>query len=46
LTDRPFTSIESAYLPAIKALCERNGAVLAFMQLPMAAANGKQPRTD
>jgi hypothetical protein len=40
LTDRPLTSIESAYLPAIKALCERNGAILAFMQLPMANSQG------
>jgi hypothetical protein len=40
LTDRPLTPIESAYLPAIKALCEKNGALLAFMQLPMANSEG------
>jgi hypothetical protein len=40
LTDRPLTPIESAYLPAIKALCEKNGALLAFMQLPMADSQG------
>jgi len=40
LTDRALTPIESAYLPAIKALCEKNGAVLAFMQLPMANSEG------
>ena len=40
LTDRPFTPIESAYLPAIKALCEKNGAILAFMKLPMANSKG------
>ncbi len=40
LTDRPLTPIESAYLPAIKALCEKNGAILAFMQLPMADSHG------
>ena len=40
LTDRPFTPIESAYLPAIKALCEKNGAILAFMQLPIANSEG------
>jgi hypothetical protein len=39
-TDRPLTPIESAYLPAIKALCEKNGAVLAFMRLPMANSQG------
>ena len=36
LTDRPLTPIESAYLPAIRTLCEKNGAILAFMMLPMA----------
>jgi hypothetical protein len=36
LTDRGLTPIESAYLPAIKALCEKNGAILAIMKLPMA----------
>jgi hypothetical protein len=40
MTDRPFTPIESAYLPAIKALCERNDAILAFMQIPMANSEG------
>ncbi|MFZ3328967.1 MAG: hypothetical protein WA231_25210 [Methylocella sp.] len=40
LTDRPFTPIESAYLPAIKALCEKNGATLAFMLIPMANSEG------
>ena len=40
LTDRPFTPIESAYLPAIKALCEKNGAILAFMLIPMANSAG------
>ena len=40
LTDRPLTPIESAYLPAIKALCEKNGAILAFMLMPMADSAG------
>ena len=40
LTDRPLTPIESAYLPAIKALCEKNGAGLAFMLMPMANSKG------
>jgi hypothetical protein len=40
LSDRPLTPIESAYLPAIKTLCEKNGAVLAFMRLPMANSQG------
>jgi hypothetical protein len=40
LTDRPLTPIESAYLPAIKTLCEKNGAILALMQLPMANSEG------
>jgi hypothetical protein len=40
LTDRALTPIESAYLPAIKALCDKNGAILAFMLLPMAASQG------
>jgi len=40
LTDRALTPIESAYLPAIKTLCEKNGAVLAFMMLPMANSQG------
>jgi hypothetical protein len=34
LTDAPLTPIESTYLPAIKTLCEKNGAVLAFMLSP------------
>ena len=38
LTDTALTSIESAYLPAIKTLCEKNDAVLAFMMLPMATS--------
>jgi hypothetical protein len=40
LTDTPLTPIESAYLPAIRTLCERNGALLAFMKLPMATSPG------
>ena len=40
LTDRELTPIESAYLPAIKTLCEKNGAVLAFMMLPIANSRG------
>jgi hypothetical protein len=40
LTDRALTPIESAYLPAIKALCEKNNAILALMMLPMADSNG------
>ena len=40
LTDKPLTSIESAYLPAIEKLCEENGAILAFMMLPMATSQG------
>jgi hypothetical protein len=40
LTDTTLTSIESAYLPAIKTLCEKNDAVLAFMMLPMATSQG------
>jgi hypothetical protein len=40
LTDKPLTPIESAYLPAIKALCEKNGATLVFMMLPMANRKG------
>jgi hypothetical protein len=40
LTDTALTSIESAYLPAIKTLCEKNDAVLAFMMLPMATSQG------
>jgi hypothetical protein len=40
LTDGELTPIESAYLPAIKTLCERNGAVLAFMMLPIANSQG------
>ena len=36
LTDTSSTPIESAYLPAIKALCEKNGVALALMQLPIA----------
>jgi hypothetical protein len=38
--DRPLTPIESAYLPAIKALCQRNGAILALMRIPMANTQG------
>jgi hypothetical protein len=34
LTNAPLTEIESAYLPAIKALCEKNGAALALMIQP------------
>jgi lysophospholipase L1-like esterase len=40
LTDRPLTPIESAYLPAIKALCEKNGAALAILMLPMTNSQG------
>ena len=40
LTDTALTPIEAAYLPAIKALCDKNGAVLAFMMLPMADRTG------
>jgi hypothetical protein len=40
LTDTALTPIESAYLPAIKTLCEKNDAVLAFMMLPMATSQG------
>ena len=40
LTDRALTPIESAYLPAIKALCEKNNAALALMMLPMADSQG------
>jgi hypothetical protein len=40
LTDRPLTPIESAYLPAIRTLCEKNGAILAFMLLPIANSEG------
>jgi hypothetical protein len=40
LTHTALTSIESAYLPAIKTLCEKNDAVLAFMMLPMATSQG------
>jgi hypothetical protein len=36
LTDAPLTPLEAAYLPAIKALCERNGAVLALLKQPFA----------
>ena len=42
VTDRALTPIESAYLPAIKSLCAKNGAVLALMLLPIATDN--QPR--
>jgi hypothetical protein len=38
LTNRALTSIELAYLPAIKTLCEENGAMLAFMMLPLATS--------
>lgn len=40
LTDKALTPIESAYLPAIKALCEKNGATLVFLKLPMADSKG------
>ena len=40
LTDSALTPIESAYLPAIKTLCEKNGAALVIMMLPM--ANSKE----
>jgi hypothetical protein len=40
LTNRALTSIELAYLPAIKTLCEENGAMLAFMRLPLATSQG------
>lgn len=40
LTDTPLTPIKSTYLPAIKKLCEENGAILVFLQLPMADSNG------
>jgi hypothetical protein len=40
LTDRALTPIEAAYLPAIKALCEKNGAALALLMLPMANTQG------
>ena len=36
LIDAPLTPIEAAYLPAIKALCEKNGAVLVLMKQPFA----------
>ena len=38
LTNRALTPIELAYLPAIKRLCEENGAMLAFMMLPLATS--------
>jgi hypothetical protein len=38
LTDTALTPIERAYLPAIKALCKENGAMLAFMMLPLATS--------
>jgi hypothetical protein len=38
LTNRTLTSIELAYLPAIKTLCEENGAILVFMMLPLATS--------
>ena len=40
MTDKALTPIKSAYLPAIKTLCEKNDAVLAFMMLPMATSEG------
>jgi hypothetical protein len=40
VTDTALTPIEAAYLPAIKALCEKNGAALAIMMLPMANSEG------
>ena len=46
LTDRPLTPIEFAYLPAIKKLCEDNGAVLAFMLLPMATSQERIEISD
>jgi hypothetical protein len=36
LIDAPLTPMQSAYLPAIKALCEKNGAVLALLKQPLA----------
>jgi hypothetical protein len=36
LVDEPITSVEAAYLPAIKALCEKNGAVLVLLKQPYA----------
>jgi hypothetical protein len=38
VTDAPLSPIESAYLPALKALCEKNGAELVIMRLPLASA--------
>ena len=40
VTDGALTPIESAYLPAIKALCEKNGAALAILLLPMTDSPG------
>jgi hypothetical protein len=39
-TDGALTPIKSAYLPAIKALCEKNGAALAILMLPMTNSQG------
>ena len=36
LIDTPLTPIEAAYLPAIKALCEKNGAQLVLLKQPFA----------
>jgi hypothetical protein len=38
LTNKALTSLELAYLPAIKRLCEDNGAKLVFMMLPLATS--------
>ena len=40
MTDRALTPIESIYLPAIKALCEKHGAALAILMLPMTNSSG------
>jgi hypothetical protein len=36
LVDKPLTPIEAAYLSAIKALCDKNGATLALIYEPFA----------
>ena len=43
LVDRPLTPIEGVYLPAIKKLCDQNGAMLALMNEPF--ANRQDPDT-
>lgn len=43
LVDKPLTPIEAAYIPAIKTLCDRNGATLALMNEPF--ANHEDPDT-